>query len=216
MDDATRALLELWTLAGRTVDGLGPGDWSRPTPCGDMDVMDLVVHLAGVHYAGPDRLRESITTARASTATQLADRAAGDRLLSAHCLDVCLHAHDLSSAVGDPVDLAAYAPAALEGGRLVVDAAPRLLVAALGARDASLHLVVRSTAGTIERTVHVADGRAVPGDPSVVDDVVEVDADALLLVVTGRRDPADLALDGTAHWHGPVAEAFLRRARLPA
>ena len=216
MDDATWALLDLWTLAGRAVDDLGPDDWSRPTPYAAMDVTDLVVHLAGIHYAGPDRLRESIATARARTATLLADRAAGDRLLAAHCLDVCLHAHDLSSAVGDPVDLAAYAPAALEGSRLVVDATPRLLVAALGGRDASLHLVVHSAAGTIERTIHVADGRVVHGDPPAAEDVVEIDADALLLLVAGRREPTGLAADGAVRWAGPAAEAFMRGCRLPA
>ncbi len=218
MDEATRSLLDLWDVTEHAVGTMAPPDWARRTPCPDMDVTDLVMHLAGVHYAGPDRLREGLVAGRARTATQLADRATGDRVLGAHCLDLCLHAHDLTSALGDPVDLADHAPAALEACRLVVDVAPRLLVAALGGRDATVRLVVRGAASLpgLERTIHVVEGHTAPpavGAGTTVD-TLEVEASALLLLLAGRRGADALEAAGAARWSGSAADAFVHRARL--
>lgn len=214
MDDATRSLLDLWDVTEDAVGAMAPPDWARRTPCPDMDVTDLVMHLAGVHYAGPDRLREGLVAGRARTAHRLADRTAGDRVLGAHCLDLCLHAHDLTSALGDPVDLAAHAPAALEACRLVVDVAPRLLVAALGGRDATVRLVVHGADGGLERTIHVVEGHTAPPAGDAAADVLEVEAGALLLLLAGRRDADALEAAGAARWSGSAADAFVHRARL--
>jgi hypothetical protein len=228
MDGATHALLALWDVAGDAVDRMSPADWFRPTPGPQGDVGDLVAHLAGIHYAGPDRLRSSLAEARHRMATQLAASTAGDRLLGAHCLDLCLHAHDLTTALGDPVDLADHAPAALEACRLVIDVAPRLLVAALGPREATLRLVVRTPGesadrggrprptGALERTFHVVGGRstAATEPPEAVPDAIEIDAGALLLLLAGRRRAEALALDGAMSWSGSAADAFVHRAQL--
>src|SRR4051794_25150958 len=143
MDRATQALLDLWDVAGDAVANLRADDWSRPTPGPEADVGGLVAHLAGIHYAGPETLRASLGAARRRDALQLAGRVPGDRVLGAHCLDLCVHAHDLTTALDAPVDLADHAAAALEACRLIVDVAPRLLVAVSGPRDATVRLVVR-------------------------------------------------------------------------
>ncbi|PVZ11850.1 hypothetical protein [Actinomycetospora cinnamomea] len=225
MDDATRAVLELWDVAEEAVDGLAPEDWSRPAPGAEPTVGDLVAHLAGVHadthYAAPDRQRASLADARRRTALAIDGRHAGDRVLGAHCLDLCLHAHDLTTALGAPVDLGEHPAAALEACRLIVDVAPRLLVAALGPRDATVRLVVRRPDGAagehptaFARTVHIVGGRCAGPAPHTAPDVVEVDADALLLLLAGRRPAESLAADGAAAWSGTAADAFVHRARL--
>lgn len=43
-----QAASELWDRIRETVEGLGPDDWSRPTPCERWDVHDLVAHLPAV------------------------------------------------------------------------------------------------------------------------------------------------------------------------
>jgi hypothetical protein len=221
MDDAAQAVLELWGVAEEAVDGLDAGDWTRPAPGAEPTVGDLVAHLGGVHggvhFAGPDRLRASLGEARRRTALRLDGRTAGDRVLGADCLDLCLHAHDLTTALAAPVDLADHAAATVEACRLVIDVAPRLLVAALGARDATVRLVVRrpDAARTValERTVHVVGGRC-SGPTDAEPDVVEIDADALLLLLAGRRRAEALAATGAAAWTGDAADAFVHRARL--
>lgn len=222
MDDATQAVLELWDVAEEAVDHLRSDDWTRPAPGAEPTVGDLVAHLggvhAGVHFAGPDRLRASVAEARRRTAVRLEGRTAGDRVLGADCLDLCLHAHDLTTALAAPVDLADHAAATVEACRLVIDIAPRLLVSALGARDATVRLVVRrpDAGGTpaLERTVHVVGGRATGPTGDAAPDVVEIDADALLLLLAGRRRAEALAATGAAAWSGEAADAFVHRARL--
>jgi hypothetical protein len=223
MDDATRAVLELWDVAEDAVAGLRADDWTRPAPGPEPTVGDLVAHLAGVHggthYAAPDRLVSALAGARRRTALRLDGRPPGDRALGAESLDLCLHAHDLTTALAAPVDLADHAAATVEACRLVIEMAPRLLVAALGARDATVRLVVRRPGGgvALERTVHVVGGRSAgitgtTGDTAT--DLVEIDADALLLLLAGRRRAETLAAAGTAAWHGDAADAFVHRARL--
>lgn len=217
MQDATRSVLDLWDATDAVVGRLRPEDWSRPLALPGMDVFDLTVHLAGVHYAGPERLREAMGAARARVAAQLADRISGDRVLGAQCLDMCLHAHDLGRAVGHPVDLADHAPAALEACRLIVDVAPRLLVAATGARDSTVRLRVRGdgVAPDVERTIHVADGHLVPASATAgTADVVDIDPVALLLLLSGRRGAETLRDEGSAHWSGDAADCFVHEARL--
>ncbi|MEJ2859758.1 hypothetical protein [Actinomycetospora flava] len=219
MDDATRAVLDLWDVTEDAVAGLDADDWTRPAPGPEPTVGDLVAHLAGVHggvhYAGPERLQTSLAGARRRTALRLDGRPPGDRERSADCLDLCLHAHDLTTALAAPVDLADHAAATVEACRLIIDMAPRLLVAALGAREATVRLVVRRPAGAaaLERTVHVVGGRCT-GAPDADPDVVEIDADALLLLLAGRRRAEALAASGAAAWSGDAADAFVHRARL--
>jgi uncharacterized protein (TIGR03083 family) len=39
---------EVWDALGRTIDSIQPDEWSRPTPCTEWDVHDLVAHLGGI------------------------------------------------------------------------------------------------------------------------------------------------------------------------
>lgn len=216
MDDATQALLGLWDVAGDNVRALGADDWARPLPGGGVgpaDVAELAVHLTGVHYAGPETLRAAVASARRRAETQLAGRTAGDPVLGAQCLDMCLHVHDLTAALGAPADLREHEAAAREACRLVLRVLPRLLVAAVGADDATLRLAVRLGD---DRAVHVTHGSVVPGRPEDPVDAVEIDPDGLLLLLAGRRDAESLRDAGALHWTGPAAEAFVHRARLVA
>ena len=83
-------------------------------------------------------------------------------MLGAQCLDMCLHVHDLTAALGAPADLRDHEAAAREACRLVLRVLPRLLVAAVGADDATLRVAVRLGD---DRAVHVTHGSVVPGRP---------------------------------------------------
>ncbi|GAA4859735.1 hypothetical protein GCM10023203_03430 [Actinomycetospora straminea] len=218
-------MLGLWETAEDAVDGMAADDWTRDAPGPEPTVGDLVAHLAGdhggVHYAAPSRLRTSLADARHREALRMAGLDVDDPVLGASCLDLCLHAHDLRTALGLPVDLAEHAPAVLAAARLVVDLAPRLLVAAVGPRAASVRLVVRAPgrdgadAAVLDRTVHVVDGHPAPARDTAPD-VVDVDADALLLLLAGRRPAEAFAADGAASWSGAAADALVHRAPLAA
>jgi hypothetical protein len=216
VDDATRDLLGLWDLTDEVMGDLAPDDWNRPLPWagdGPSDVAELAIHLTGVHYAGPDRLRAAVGAARHRALSQLDGRTAGDPVLGAQCLDMCLHVHDLTAAVGTPADLSDHEPAAHEACRLVLRVLPRLLVAAVGADDASLRVAVRLGD---DRAVHVTHGSVVPGRPDDPADAVEIDPGGLLLLLAGRQDAESLRDAGALNWSGPAAEAFVHRARLLA
>lgn len=207
MEDATRSLLGLWDVTEALVEGIGAHDWSRPVAVPGTDVLDLAVHLTGVHYSGPDRVRHGLAAARALDAVRLADRPSGDRVLGATCLDMCLHAYDLGQALDAPIDLADHADAAMEACRLVAGVAPRLLLAATGSRDSGMRLRVRGPGGwELDRVL---------GQPrGSVTSSVEIEPAALLLVLSGRGDPDELRATGSARWSGDAADAFLRGARL--
>jgi len=216
VDEATRDLLGLWDLTDEVMADLEPEDWNRPLPWagdGPADVAELAIHLTGVHYAGPDRLRAAVGAARHRALSQLGGRTAGDPVLGAQCLDMCLHVHDLTGAVGTPADLRDHEPAAREACRLVLRVLPRLLVAAVGADDATLRVAVRLGD---DRAVHVTHGTVVPGRAGDATDDVEIDPGGLLLLLTGRRDAESLRDAGALSWSGPAAEAFVHRARLLA
>jgi uncharacterized protein (TIGR03083 family) len=47
-DVEVTALEQTWDGIFHVLDGLGDDDWSKPTPCTDWDVHDLVAHVAGI------------------------------------------------------------------------------------------------------------------------------------------------------------------------
>jgi hypothetical protein len=219
MDDATRALLRLWDATDAAVAGLHDADWTRSLApsgapaavasamldTGGTDVAGLVAHLTGVHYAGPDRLREALATAHERAERSVLTSAPSGRVLQAQCLDMCLHAHDLHEALGIELDPAAAAPAAVAACRLVSGFVPRLLVRT-GARAACLRLVVRDGpdgAVVIDRVVRVGEGAAVPTAE------VDADAEAFLLLLAGRRGARELADAGRVVWSGRSAETLV-------
>ncbi|WP_433800604.1 hypothetical protein [Actinomycetospora sp. CA-084318] len=214
MDDATRALLELWDTTEDTVDGLGPADWGRPLArtdraracaaldTGGTDVTDLVVHLGGVHYLGPDRLRAALATAHARAGHQLTHAAPHGEELAAQCLDMCLHTHDLLAALDRELDADEAGPAAAQACRLVVGMIPRLLARTPEPRASALRIVVRSVpAGPV-----VVD-RAFPTTGRRAPEVLEADAVALLLALSARRSVGELR--GRVVCDGPTAERVL-------
>ena len=219
MDGATRALLGLWDVTDDAVAHLDAADWARPlvpsgSPAavasavlgtGGTDVTDLVTHLTGVHYAGPDRLREALAEAHDRAERTVLWSAPSGRVLEAQCLDMCLHAHDLHEALGLELDPEVVSPAAVEACRLVSELLPRLL-ARSGSRATCLHLLVRAWPGgpvEIERTVRVGDAPAVPTAE------IDADADAFLLLLSGRRSAGDLAARGRVAWSGRTAASLV-------
>jgi hypothetical protein len=219
MDDATRALLRLWDATDEVVSGLHDDDWSRPlVPSGSpaavasaaLDtggtvVTDLVTHLTGVHYAGPEQLREALARAHDRAERAVHASAPSGRELEAQCLDMCLHTHDLHEALGLELDTDAVAPAALEACRLASAFMPRLLVRT-GARPTCLRLLVRAVPGgpvEIDRTIRVGDGPALPTAE------IDAEAEAFLLLLAGRRTAGELADRGRVRWSGRSAECLV-------
>jgi len=234
-DEPAGSLVALWDRIAEAVPVLDADDRVRPTACPDTDVTGLAAHLAGAHWAGPDRVRQALTAARDGAVRRVGSRPSGDRVLGADCLDLWVHAHDLDAATRAPLDLVRADAVALEACRLVVDLAPGLLRPA-GAPAGALHLVVRRPGrdGTaLVRTLAVGGGCLADGATSTgpsgarlaaVDEgpvagsaasTLEIDADALLLLLTGRRSAAALRAEGAADWAGGPAAAFVARARLP-
>jgi hypothetical protein len=219
MHDATRALLRLWDATDDAVAHLDAEDWARPLvpsgspgavaaavmDTGGTDVTDLVTHLTGVHYAGPDRLREALAEAHDRAERAALSAEPSGRVLEAQCLDMCLHTHDLHEALGIELDPDLAGPAALEACRLVSEFVPRLL-ARSSSRATCLRLLVRARPGgpvEIDRTVRVGDGAAVPTAE------VDADADALLLLLAGRRPAGELAGQGRVAWSGRTAASLV-------
>ncbi len=207
MDDAARSLLDLWNGVVGTVAALAPADLARSTPDPAMDVGALGAHLAGL--PGPGSLAARVTAARDDATRRLAGRTAGDRVLAAHCLDLWVHAHDLAAALpAGPspgrADPARHTPVAVEACRLVADLAPRLV----GPGSAAPRLVVREATGPGRVVLDRALGASAT-------DTLEIEARALLLLVTGRADPETLWTQGVARWSGAGAAAFVDHVRLP-
>ena len=101
MDEATRALLGLWDVAGENVRrARGADDWARPLPTPAPGLRRRRArdppHRRALRRARP-AARGPSRAARHRAETQLADRTAGDPVLGAHCLDMCLHVHDLTA-----------------------------------------------------------------------------------------------------------------------
>jgi hypothetical protein len=238
MDGPAEALVALWDRIADAVPALDTDDRVRPTGCPGTDVTGLTAHLAGAHWAGPERVRQALAAARDGAVRRVGSRPSGDRVLGADCLDLWVHAHDLDTATRAPLDLVRADAVALEACRLVVDLAPRLLrlPGDPGTPAGALHVVVRRPGqdGTaLVRTLGVGGGCRADGAPStarpgarpaVLDEgavptgatsTLEIDPDALLLLLTGRRSAATLRAEGAADWSGGPAAAFVAHARLP-
>lgn len=222
MDDATRALLELWDTTEDTVDGLGPADWARPLArtdraracaaldTGGTDVTDLVVHLGGVHFAGPDRLREALTAAHLRAGRQLLRAAPHGEDLAAQCLDMCLHTHDLLAALDRELDLDEAGPAAAQACRLVVGTVPRLLARVPEPRASSLRVVVHAGRPVIDHVFYPTIGSSTPIGGHGAPETLEADAVALLLALSARRGADELG--DRVSCSGPTARRVLAAA----
>ncbi|GLZ51078.1 hypothetical protein [Actinomycetospora sp. NBRC 106378] len=212
MDDATRALLALWDTTEETVGGLRPADWARPLArteraracaaldTGGTDVTDLVTHLCGVHYAGPDRLQEELAAAHVRAGRHLTHLAPHGEELAAHCLDMCLHTHDLLAALDRELNRDAAEAAAAAACELVVGVVPRLLAHAPTPRAASLRVVVRTSSGVVVDRVVPTTGHGAP-------ETLEADAVALVLLLSARRGADELGDRVTGS--GPTARRVL-------
>lgn len=218
---ATDAILDLWDQLIGLAERIGAEALSRPTPCAGTDVGALVAHIAGVHgpISGADGLVAGLRRARAA---QIAGwRADGTnpvlrrRQLGASCLDLWVHAWDLATAVGEPVDLDEDSAALAEAWNYLSAYLPRLAARWSGAaEDAALRIVLN---GPVDHAAGAAvqGGRAVwSPDRDRGQHTVTGKMGALVLLVSGRGDPEHWRERNALAWSGSSGEAFVHRARL--
>lgn len=232
MDDAAKAVEDLWDRVVALAERIGPAEWSRPTPCPDLDVKGVVAHVAttpgpGVRAgATPERLVAELRAARAREAARVAaltgadttgrgDGASTERVLGAACLDLWVHAHDLSVALGEPVDLDEDSPAVAEACRYLLRFTPQLFAARSGADDgAALQIALR---GPVDHDaaleVRDARGRWRNGAAGAAHAVSATPA-AFILLLSGRGEPEQWRGLGALEWSGDGGEAFVHSARL--
>jgi hypothetical protein len=216
------AVLSLWDRVIALAEQAGATDWTRPTPDPEMTVRDVVSHVAAgtaVGRAGtPDQLVEGLRLARAAHAERLAADAAAahgpghpHHAIGASCLDLYVHAHDLSTALGVPVDLDEDSPAVREACRYLLHLAPRLLAVRAGAQAGDTLRV-----GLPGDETQVTVGSTELWRPDCADGSVTATPAALVLLLAGRGDPGHWRARGALDWSGSSGEAFVRKARLYA
>jgi hypothetical protein len=214
MADETRPVLELWDRVIDLAEQARPADWSRPTPDPDMSVRDVVVHVAaGAPLLGrsPAELLDGLRLAREAyvartVATPQGDPGRDERALGASCLDLYVHAHDVASALGVPVDLDEDSPAVRAAAEYLLRLAPRLFELRAGARHGD---AVRLGLGDEETTAGL-------WHPGGAEGVVTATPAAFVLLLAGRGDPGQWRARGALDWSGAAGEAFVQRARLYA
>ncbi|HEV7756465.1 MAG TPA: maleylpyruvate isomerase N-terminal domain-containing protein [Mycobacteriales bacterium] len=220
MTAPAQAVLSLWDRVIALAEQAEATDWGRPTPDPEMTVRDVVGHVASGIAVGrtgtPDELIEGLRLARAAHAERLAADAAAahgpghnHHAVGASCLDLYVHAHDLSTALGVPVDLTEDSPAVREAARYLLHLAPRLLALRAGAQTGDTLRVGLPGAET-ELTV----GGAELWRPDGADGSVTATPAALVLLLAGRGDPGHWRARGALDWSGSSGEAFVRKARL--
>lgn len=177
---------------------------------------------------GPDEIRTELRAARDGHVTRLRRVDDWERgtpgphgstteagLLAVRCYDLWVHLQDLHVALGEPIDVGDGSDAAVTAHTFVSDRAPYLLARkATDGRDTSLRMTIAAPA-PLDATVLVRDGRgmfATTAEPS--SSTVRAAPEALTLLVSGREEPETWRDRGLLDWVGPVADAFVRKARL--
>lgn len=215
MRAAASAVIQLWDGVVERAEQLQGDDWLRPTPDRDMDVRALVVHLTTTPPAHPPAssasLLEQLRATRDAQAVRLsglaeaadeawragAETTRDHRLLRASALDMFVHAHDLSTALGHEPDLDDSA-VAMESCHYLLPMLGHLLPTREG------DLAVRFDVPGVSSAAH--------GDAGA--DVVTATPAALVLLLSGRGDADEWRRRGALTWSGPAGEAFVRQARL--
>lgn len=232
MSEAARALGELWDRAVGLAERVDRSQWSAPTPCAGLDVEGLVGHMAMATLAttprdaGRDQLLTALRTARQHQRAEIAalGRAAGNgaepdrataRMLGAHCLDMWVHVYDLSTALGEPVDLDGDSAALAEACRMVLRFAPQLFTSRVGAAEGDALRISLRGGLDHEGTVRVQNGRAQwSADADGAVETVSGSAGAFVLLVSGRGGAHQWRAADALEWSGATGEAFVAKARL--
>lgn len=235
MADAGTALAETWDRMVALAERIEPCDWSRPTPCPDLDVHALVAHVATAtadpgRAGTPERLLDGLRATRASQLSRSAAWAGPNpdkpgpgpasetrrqRMLGASCLDMWVHAYDLATALDEPLDLDADSPALQESCRYLLGLSPQLFALRTGADEgAGLRVTLRGRL-TQRTALEVRDGRGVESsDRDAAGQAVTATPAAFVLLLSGRGDPQHWRDLGALEWSGSHGEAFVNRARL--
>jgi hypothetical protein len=221
---AVLAVDDLWSRLVGLGERIGTADWGRPTPCRGTDVRGLIDHLVGAAGAVGSSPRDQLLAAGSAQRRVLGrlleradDPAAApparlQRVLGATCLDLWVHAVDLARGLGEPVD--EDAPGLDAACSYALGLAPLLVARGAGHDGAALRILID---GEVPHdAVLRADGRGRWDDTATtVPNVVRVTAAGLVLLLSGRIDPATLRDTGALAWEGAQAEAFVRDTRLP-
>jgi uncharacterized protein (TIGR03083 family) len=231
--DATDAIMGLWDRFVALAEHIEPHDWSRATPCPDLDVSSLVAHVAAgtPPLAGTERTgelwRDQLLAARRGQAARLAALTAHataaapsertrDRLLGASCLDMWVHAYDLATALGQPVDLDEDSPAVQHACRYLLCLTPHLFARGAGDQEgATLRIALRGEVDH-DAALAVREGQGLWGAPGdAAGHEVTATPAAFLLLLSGRGEASRSRDRGALTWTGARGEAFVRGARLP-
>jgi hypothetical protein len=216
-------VLALWDRVIALAEQAAPGDWTRPTPDPEMTVRDVVTHVAAgapLLGPGPAELVDGLRLAREAYASRLAithespgHHVRDNRALGASCLDLYVHAHDVASALGIPVDLDDDSPAVAAACRYLMQLAPKLMTVRVGAQEGdSVRLALPgvgndvATAG-LWRPDGIEDAAGAQG-------AVVAKPAAFILLLAGRGDPGHWRARGALEWSGASGEAFVQKARL--
>jgi uncharacterized protein (TIGR03083 family) len=153
------------------------------------------------------------TTADAATGATGATRR--NRLLGAWCLDLWVHGYDLATGLGEPVDLDEDSPAVATASAYLLRLVPQLFARRTGASEGAGLRIALHGAIDHDRAVTVQDGRGRwSPDGDHAGHTVTGTPGALVLLLSGRSDPAHLRDVGALDWSGSRGEAFVQRARL--
>lgn len=220
-EDVGAAVVELWDRLVRLGSLVRDEDWQRPTPCPGTDVRALAQHVVGVHRvagAGADGLVAGLEAARAAQVAQIsasAPSSAQERRLRVHCLDLWVHAYDLATALGEPVDLDEDSVALAEACRCALGYTPQLVARGSGAgEDSTVRIALRGTLDHDAAVVVRGDRGLWRPDDASSGHSVSAAPGAFVLLLSGRGDAEHWRDRGALTWSGTGGEAFVRKTRL--
>ena len=138
-----------------------------------------------------------------------------DGLFGVRAFDIWVHLQDLRHALGVPVEFDDDGAAAGAAFDYVAGLMPWMFVKRAGATDGDVMLVSlaapldrNGVVRVIERRAHWEEATEAP------EDRLTAAPGALTLLAAGRGAPATWRDEGAVQWSGPLATAFVERARL--
>lgn len=191
--------LDQWTEAGV----VARRDWSPEQLLAELRTA-REGHVARLEAADPD----GETTGPLGKSTER-------KLYGVRMFDLWVHLQDLHVALGDKPEWDDASQAAVDGAQHVFAAVPYLGVKKAGLPEGARVRVTLDEPAPFDAVLTVADGRG-GWDTEDLDaqDRVRARPAAMTLLLAGRGAPEDLRGQGVLEWEGPLAEGFVRAARV--